>query len=71
MATLHIRIDDETKAEADSLFTNLGLDTSKAVRMFITAAIEKKGIPFTVKKPQSKKPNADTLEATLYYIDNT
>jgi len=63
MVTLQIRIDDELKAEADSLFSELGLDTPTAVRMFIKAAIDKKGIPFSIKKSKNRKPNAETLEA--------
>jgi len=60
MATIQIRVDDNIKTAADSLFSNLGLDTSTAVRMFLSAAIEKEGIPFAVKR---RKPNADLLEA--------
>ena len=64
MATMQIRIDDDLKTAADSLFTNLGLDTSTAVRMFLTAAIARNGLPFAVKR---RIPRADLLEA----IDDT
>jgi len=60
MATLQIRVDDSTKSAADSLFNNLGLDTSTAVRMFLSAALAKEGMPFAVKR---RKPNADLMEA--------
>lgn len=40
MANLQIRINDELKQQADILFADLGLDTSTAVRMFLTAAID-------------------------------
>ena len=63
MATIQIRIDDNTKVAADSLFASLGLDTSTAVRMFIVAAIEHEGIPFKVKRRIYKKPNAELREA--------
>ena len=49
MATIQVRIDDKIKTEADTLFSNLGLDTSTAVRIFISAALETGGIPFPVK----------------------
>ncbi|MCI8285339.1 MAG: type II toxin-antitoxin system RelB/DinJ family antitoxin [Firmicutes bacterium] len=49
MATLQIRVDDTLKKEADILFSSLGLDTSTAVRIFLNAAIEHSGIPFSVK----------------------
>ena len=54
MATIQVRVDDSTKAEADSLFSTLGFDTSTAVRMFIAAALENNGIPFAVKKPKKR-----------------
>lgn len=48
MATLQIRIDDSLKKQADTLFSSLGLDTSTAIRIFLNAAIENAGIPFSV-----------------------
>jgi len=48
MATLQIRIDDTLKKDADSLFASLGLDTTTAVRIFLNAAVENAGIPFSV-----------------------
>lgn len=49
--TLQIRIDDVMKNAADELFSSLGLDTSTAVRIFLTLAIETGGLPFEVKRP--------------------
>ena len=49
MATLQIRIDDTIKKQADMLFSSLGLDTATAIRIFLNAAIENGGIPFSVK----------------------
>jgi DNA-damage-inducible protein J len=63
MATIQIRVDETTKAAADSLFNALGLDTSTAVRMFISASLEYNGIPFPVKRANAKKPNAELREA--------
>jgi len=60
MATIQIRIDDDIKTAADSLFNNLGLDTSTAIRMFLSAAIAKDGLPFPVKR---QKPDFDLQEA--------
>ena len=37
MSTLQIRIDDQLKKDADSLFSSLGLDTSTAIRIFLNA----------------------------------
>jgi len=50
MATIQVCVDDGMKAAADSLFESLGLDTPTAMRMFIAAAVDSRGIPFDVKK---------------------
>lgn len=48
MATLQIQIDDALKKEAEDLFFSLGLDIATAVRIFLNAAVENAGIPFSV-----------------------
>jgi addiction module RelB/DinJ family antitoxin len=53
MATIQVRVEDNIKSDADSLFSELGLDTSTAVRMFIAAALDKRGIPFDVRKTRT------------------
>ena len=60
MATIQVRVDDNLKSEADTLFSSLGLDTTTAVRMFIVAALESDGMPFPVKR---RNPNKELLEA--------
>jgi len=47
--TIQVRVDDELKDSADSLFTSLGMDTSTAIRIFLKAALDTGGIPFEVK----------------------
>ncbi len=63
MAAIQIRLDDNIKTAADSLFSALGLDTSTAIRMFIAAAIEHDGIPFAVKRSGNRLPKEDLMEA--------
>ena len=46
---LQVRLDEKLKNAADNVFSGLGLDTSTAVRMFLTAAVETRGLPFEVK----------------------
>ena len=48
MSTLQIRIDDQLKKDADSLFSSLGLDTSTAIRIFLNASLEHNGLQFPV-----------------------
>ena len=49
--TIQLRVDDFLKSAADELFASLGLDTSTAIRMFLTMAVQTGGIPFEVKNP--------------------
>jgi DNA-damage-inducible protein J len=60
MATIQVRVDNNTKTAVDSLFSSLGLDTSTAVRMFLAASLENNGLPFIVKH---RPPKPDLLEA--------
>lgn len=63
MATIQVRVDDNMKIAADTLFSDLGLDTSTAVRMFISAAVEEDGMPFAVKRNGKRKLEARTYKA--------
>ncbi|GHV77779.1 acyl-CoA--6-aminopenicillanic acid acyl transferase [Spirochaetia bacterium] len=57
--TIQVRVDDELKAAADTLYASMGFDTSTAIRMFLTASLQENGIPFALKR----RLNAETLEA--------
>ena len=50
---LQVRLDDKLKSDADNVFSSMGLDTSTAVRMFLTAAVETRSLPFEVKAHKS------------------
>ncbi len=49
MTTLQIRIDDNLKLDSDKLFSSLGMDTSTAIRTFLTLSVENNGLPFEVR----------------------
>lgn len=55
-----ISIDAETKAQAQELFADLGLDLSTAINMFLRQAIRENGIPFSIHR---EVPNAETIAA--------
>lgn len=48
MAQINIRIDDDLKARADTLFDELGLNMTTAFNMFIRQALRQGGIPFEI-----------------------
>lgn len=47
-----IRIDSNIKREATALFSNLGLDMSSAVNLFLHQCVLHGGLPFAVEIPQ-------------------
>lgn len=61
MATITIRVDDETKKQAENLFDDLGLTLTSAINMFIKKAISVDGIPFDVVRSY----NQETIQAML------
>ena len=56
MATtnLCIRIDSETKQQAEELFSNLGMSISTAFNIFVKQALRTRGIPFRVTEDVSE-----------------
>jgi len=48
MAQVNIRIDDDLKKSADTLFDELGLNMTTAFTMFVKAAVRQRGIPFEI-----------------------
>lgn len=59
-ANLNIRIDPDTKAQAERLFSQFGITVTDAVNMFLHQSIIYGGLPFELKVDQ---PNAETLAA--------
>ena len=45
-AQIHVRIDDSTKKQAQKIFSDMGLDITTAVNMFIKQVIRNQGFPF-------------------------
>ena len=47
---IQVRVDDELKSRSDSLFKELGIDTTTAIRIFLTQAVANNGFPFEIKR---------------------
>ena len=56
-----IRMDTQLKKQAEELFSDLGLNMTVAMTMFLRQAVRMQGIPFEI----SRVPNADTIAAML------
>ena len=59
-STINVNVPSDVKEEANAIFSNLGLNMSTAINMFLKRAIYERGIPFDVKEP---KPSKEFLEA--------
>jgi len=46
MTTINIRIDEKLKKEASKTLASIGMDTSSAIKMFLTQVVTDKGLPF-------------------------
>ncbi len=55
---VHIRVDENLKAQASDTLAAMGLSLSDAVRVFLTRVVAEQGLPFAL-----KVPNAETWTA--------
>lgn len=57
-AMVHVRVDDQLKAQATETLAAMGLSVSDAVRVFLMRVVADKQMPFAL-----KAPNAETRAA--------
>ena len=72
MASITIRIDDDVKREAETLFDKLGLSISGAINVFFRQAIREQAIPFSIRaKTTEEKYNEYFTPETVHNILNS
>ena len=59
---ISIRMDSDTKAKADALFSELGMNISTAFNIFVRQSLREGRIPFDISLNQ---PNSETIAAML------
>ena len=57
---LNIRVDEDLKRKAEAVFSELGLNLSTAMNIFLRYSVRYGGIPFDLR---IEKPNTETLSA--------
>lgn len=57
-----IRIDADIKKQASELFSDLGLDMSGAVNLFLYQCVLRGGLPFSVEMPRYSRTTLDAME---------
>ena len=65
---LHVRVDDDTKAQATETLAAMGLSVSDAVRVFLMRVVAEQQMPFAIKAPNAETraamAEADTIART-------
>jgi len=61
-APVQIRIDENLKKQATELFSQLGIDMSSAMNIFLRQCVMRRGLPFDVVIPQYKPEVTEALE---------
>lgn len=49
--TIHARVTPEIKKQAEAIFQSVGLTTSQAITLFLKAAVNHNGLPFSLNIP--------------------
>lgn len=53
--SISIRLDSEIKEQAQQVFSNLGMDMTTAINIFLRQAIQYQGLPFDVRLDENRK----------------
>jgi len=61
-AGMNIRMDSEIKKQAQELFSNLGMDMTTAINIFLRQAILYDGLPFSVRQSRLNKKTVAAIE---------
>lgn len=55
-ATISMRIDGQLKSETEAIFQQLGLTTTEAIKIFLAAVRNRKGLPFLLQVSEQASP---------------
>ena len=67
---INIRTDSELKAKAQTVLSDLGLDMSTAINVFLKQVVYKQEIPFTISKPPKKTVKFGGWEGKISMSDD-
>ena len=70
-STIQIRVDDELKQKSDTLFRELGTDTTSAIRIFLTQAVANNGFPFEIRKVTANPYAAMSEEEIMQKLERS
>lgn len=66
-SVLQVRVDENLRSQAASIYEELGIDLQTAVRIFLKRSVAENGIPFGMTLPKKEGPS---VEETHRIIDS-
>ncbi len=70
-STIQVRVEDELKVKSDKLFKDLGMDTTTAIRIFLTQALAVNGFPFEIKRVRVNPYDAMSEDELLERLEKS
>lgn len=64
-ANLCVRIDPELKAQAENLFSDLGMNLTTAITVFFRQAVRENRIPFEIRRDRPTRETGAAMRAAL------
>jgi addiction module RelB/DinJ family antitoxin len=64
-ATISMRIDSQLKSETETIFQQLGMTTTEAIKIFLTAVRNRKGLPFQLQVVSEPTPPLERRKKAL------
>lgn len=64
-ATICLRIDENLKRDSEAVLRQLGMSTSEAIKIFLSAVLNHKGIPFPVQLEATTPASAATTRESI------
>ena len=70
MATVSVRIDDDLKRDAESVFSDIGLSLSAAITVYFKQVVRERAVPFALKAPSTGIVPTDAFAEQLIEIED-
>jgi len=64
-STIQVRAEDDLKIKSGSLFRDLGMDTTTAIRMFLTQTVSANDFPYEIRRRATVDAFASTTEEEM------
>ena len=67
--TIHARVTPATKEKAEAVFASIGITTSQAISLFLTAVVNHNGMPFALTAPDAEEDEDLQFATSIATVD--